>query len=366
MQTYQIISIIITSTYCLCIFSFIVGWANIKKHNNKIIKSPNTYISVVIALKNEAENIKNLTQSLKNQSLNSRHFEVIFINDHSTDNTFAETQKHTQNTDNMTVINLQKNKKGKKAALNFGIKKAKGKLIVSTDADCTHNPDWLSTILSFYLSEKPKMIVAPVIMNARNSFESMQSLDFFSLMLSGAAATGINQAIMCNGANLAFEKSAYYEFDNPHNDKYLSGDDVFLLLNLKKKYRKKIKFLKSKKAIVFTQAQKTFADFVSQRTRWASKSGGYNDFFIILISIIVLLINFNLLINFLLSFVINNSFTFFIFQFITKSIADFAFLFIGGSFFCNRSQLKYFFPVQISNMFLVTFFAFSGIFSSKK
>lgn len=363
---YQIINIIITASYFLLILSFIIGWLNIEKHKNKPVNYSALYVSVVIALKNEESNINSLMQSLNNQSFSKDYFEIILVNDHSRDSTLTMIKKHAEKFENMQVFELKNHMHGKKAALHYGISQSKGKLIVCTDADCTHHTNWLETIVNYYLNNKAKMIVAPVLMNSNNTFESIQSLDFFSLMTSGAAATGINQPIMCNGANLAFEKSAYQQINNPHNDKYISGDDVFLLLNFKKKHRKEIKFLKSTNAIVFTQAQKSFKSLMKQRIRWASKSSGYTDIFIILTSIIVLLVNLSLLINFILSWLSNSIFNIFIYQFIAKSLIDIVFLSVLSIFFNNIKQIIWFLPTQIANILMIPYLAFSGLFSSTK
>ena len=81
---------------------------------------------------------------------------------------------------------------------------------------------------------------------------------------------------MCNGANLAYEKSSFHEVGGFGNDNFSSGDDVFLLLKIKKRFgNKSVKFLKNENAFVYTEAKKNLMEFIHQRTRWASKNKGY-------------------------------------------------------------------------------------------
>ena len=121
------------------------------------------------------------------------------------------------------------------------------------------------------------LIIAPVLQVPSETFSKIQALDFSSLTSSAAASCNINKSILANGANLIYEKNTFLEFDNPLNDSINSGDDIFLMLNIKKKYPTEIQFLKSKDAVVKTKSEESFKNFISQRKRWASKSGNYKD-----------------------------------------------------------------------------------------
>jgi len=356
----------ITILYFILILSFLIGWIKIKTYQRGQFDPSGIYISLIIAAKNEKNNIPKLLNLLTKQTISESAFEIILVNDHSKDNTLQLANNLSLKIPHLKVLNLPDNKSGKKQAVKFGVKYSKGQLIVTTDADCLPNQFWLETLASFYLRFKPKLIIAPVLMQANNSFEKMQALDFFSLMASGAGASGIKQPIMCNGANLAFEKSAYNEFNDPHNHKFSSGDDVFLLLNMKKNYRKKILFIKSADAIVFTKAEKTLKHYVQQRIRWASKSSGYRDSAILTTSFLVLLINLSLLINLISCFFFPEFSYLFLVQLIAKSIIDFIFLFKTGNYFKKNKLLWYFIPTQLANIFLIPYFALAGIGKSVK
>lgn len=362
MNIYLLITGIITVIYILLIFNFISGWLKLKEHRKGRIDPSAIFTSIVIAAKNEEKNIHQLFKSLINQTIDSKSFEIIFINDNSSDNTFNIAQTYKKQLSNLIVLDLNK-ARGKKAAINYGIKHAKGELIITTDADCTHHKKWLEMVISFYTEEKPKMVIAPVIMHGNSFFEKIQSLDFFSLIASSAGAVGINQPIMCNAANMAFEKTIYDSLENPHNVKYTSGDDVFLMLKIKKFSLNHIKFIKAREAVCLTKAKSTFKGFINQRIRWVSKSKGYKDPFLILTSITVLLINLSILLNFLFFIFGKLSFGCFIGQFSLKSIIDLIFLFLTSSFFKQKELLIYFIPTQIFNLVIVPFLSIAGLLS---
>jgi cellulose synthase/poly-beta-1,6-N-acetylglucosamine synthase-like glycosyltransferase len=133
-----------------------------------------------------------------------------------------------------------------------------------------------------------------------NFFQKAQTLEFISLIGSGAGAIGLKHPIMCNGANLAYEKSVFKE--KMLEKKFVSGEDVFLLHNLKKEYRDEILFLKNKDAIVQTNCLNNAKEFLNQRIRWQSKSKSYFDRDSIIVSLIVFFANSILLLNIFLAF----------------------------------------------------------------
>lgn len=365
MIAYLAFTFIIIVSYGTIILLFSIGWSKIKDFKEGQHVPPNIFISLVVAAKNEEKNIPQLLGSLNAQTLDKNKFEIILVNDNSNDKTLELAESYKTELSNLKVIN-QVDKKGKKQAVQLGIKKSKGELIVTSDADCTHHPKWLETIVAYYNTHKPKLIIAPVLMKTNNVFEKMQSLDFFSLVASGAGASGIQQAIMCNGANLAFEKDAYLSFNDPHNTSFSSGDDVFLLLKIKKENPSGIHFLRSKKATVITKPEKTFAQFIRQRQRWASKSTGYKDAAIITVSIVVLLANLFLLTSFVIGLIWSKLLLLFLTQLAIKSIVDFIFLFKVGNYFKTNRLLLYFLPTQLANIFLVPILAFLGVFGRAK
>ncbi len=351
--------------YSVLMYVLITGWHKLKTNEKDSTNPFHVSISVIIAARNEEENIAKLLHLIANQTYSKKLFELIVVDDASEDNTSVIIQSFCQKYENFKSVSF-KNHKGKKTAIDFAVKNAQGKLIVQTDADCIPNPGWLADIAAYYKKNPAQMIIAPVLMNYTNHFEAMQSLDFIALMASGMAAAGFGKPIMNNAANLIFEKQAYLNLKNPNRKKIPSGDDVFFLLNLKNTKNAQINVLKSINSVVYTKAQKTFKAFINQRKRWASKSKHYNNSDIIFTAITVFLMNFSLLISLILSFSSSQISYIFLFLFLYKSIWDYVFLNKLTAFFNKKELLKYFFSVQIVNIFLIPYFAFSGLFFSGK
>src|SRR5687767_7928834 len=123
------------------------------------------FISVIIPIRNEQSNLKTLTDSLKQQAYPSSRFEVIIVDDHSTDDSWNILQAISSAPIRIRSIKLADEISGKaqikahkKLAIEKGIDLAEGELIVTTDADCVFDPKWLSYIVSYYQMTKAKFI----------------------------------------------------------------------------------------------------------------------------------------------------------------------------------------------------------------
>jgi poly-beta-1,6-N-acetyl-D-glucosamine synthase len=254
-------------------------------------KLPPTKISVIIPARNEESNIGFLLTALQQQTYPKELFEVIVIDDHSEDRT-AEIVK--QFTD-VKLLRLQDDNINsyKKKAIETGIAIATGELIVTTDADCLPSENWLQTIASFKEEKQAVFIAAPVVINCNSSLvQIFQAMDFMVLQGITAAAVYKKKLTMCNGANLAYEKKAFYEVNGfAGADHIASGDDMLLMYKIWKKYPGNVHYLKSKQVIVSTQPVTTWKAFFYQRIRWASKAKQYDDKRILPVLILVYLFN---------------------------------------------------------------------------
>ncbi|HEY0743756.1 MAG TPA: glycosyltransferase [Chryseosolibacter sp.] len=259
-------SIILTS-YCILLLMLQIGWHK-AIHQREVSKSAfYPFISVLIPVRNERERIANVLIALSKQQYNN--FEVIVINDHSSDDTVDVAKKNSFA--NVSVITS--NGRGKKAALDAGIKIAKGELIATTDADCIMDEHWLESIRKAFANEKTVFAFGAVAIDARGGFFSrVQSVEFASLVGSGAATSALGFPTMCNGANLAYRKEVYESVNGYEGNTHIaSGDDEFLMRKIIRTHPHGVTFIPFTSACVTTCAQQSLSDFLSQRMRWASK-----------------------------------------------------------------------------------------------
>ena len=353
--------------YSILISYYKIGWKRSKKLNsNKYFPK----ISLVVSFRNEESNISQIVQSLKNQQYPRNQLEIIFINDHSTDNTLNLLEEQQKTWDRIRVINLHSGEIGKKKAIEKAVCESKGDIIITTDADCSFNQKWIKTIAEYFDNHNIKLVAGPVVFEyKKNIFHKLQSLEFLSLIGSGAGAIGINRAIFANGANLAYRKEIFQELNPFKENQSPSGDDVFLLHEVKKKYPKGIYFAKNQKAIVTTKPKESLASFINQRKRWAGKSVFYRDFDSILVSILILFINLIILSLFIISIFFPLYLTLLVCLILYKSFFDIILLYPVLSFFKRKDLLKFIFPFQFIYpiyIVLVSLFSLNNSFEWKK
>ena len=294
---FTLISVIVFFGYVLLITAITIGWLRLKvfKRTDSL---PKVKVSVIVAARNEMRNIEILLNCLLAQDYPSHLFEIIIVDDHSTDSSSSLVEEFItkkNESQNLKLISLKdKDKTGKKAAIDRGIQESWGELIVITDADCTSGSHWISTISSYFTENQPEMILGPVYMTHNGSFfGKLQSLEFVSLLSSASGSCGAGFPILANGANIAFTRHAYESCEGfSGNLQFPSGDDMFLMMSIKKKFgAKAIRFLRSEEAIVCTPATLGLKPFIHQRLRWVSKSRGYRDSILIMTSILVFFTN---------------------------------------------------------------------------
>jgi cellulose synthase/poly-beta-1,6-N-acetylglucosamine synthase-like glycosyltransferase len=305
---------------------------------------PATFISVIVAARNEEQNIKTLLDSLYGQGYPKTLYEVIIINDHSTDKTWQLLQEARYPDMQLVVLQQEEAHTGKKKAIATGIAKATGTLIVTTDADCSFGTHWLESIGSFYESSQAKFIAAPVkIAVGRSLLGIFQSLDFITLQGITGASVHRRFHSMCNGANLAYEKKAFEEVNGFEGiDNIPSGDDMLLMHKIYRQYPEQVFYLKAKEAIVTTAPAATWKAFFHQRIRWASKADSYDDKRIFWVLLLVYLVNSCFLVAAVAACWQNVWMFFLLLLLLAKVLIEFPFVHSVAIFFEQRSLMLYF------------------------
>lgn len=289
-----LIVLIITLAYVLTIFLISYGWLKtgfIKTGKN----NPNIKVSIIIAARNEEKNILRCLESLIAQDYPRAMVEILVVDDHSEDLTkrIVADVYNNHNDFKLSLLSLT-HLSGKKAAIQLAMEQATGTLILCTDADCSHPKTWVSGMVGCFENKSAVFISGPVILDSNRSFFGyFQEIEFMSLVASGAGAMGVNTPIMCNGANLGFSAEAYRWLSiNAMKQEISSGDDVFLMLSMKKTFGPgRIAFVKNPDALVLSDAPATFPELIRQRLRWVSKSRVYRDPALIFSAIAVFLMN---------------------------------------------------------------------------
>lgn len=366
------ISAILFTIYGSLITYYRQNWLNCKEYFAENEVNNHVFLSIIIPARNEEKNIGACIQSILAQTYPSHLFEVIVIDDFSEDDTIRAALN--SEADNVKVIALKDviADRGinsyKKKAIEIGISHAKGELIITTDADCIVPLRWLETISSFYNRYNPVFICAPVAFNSKKNFLSIfQSLDFMTLQGITGATVNTQFHSMCNGANLAYEKKAFYDVGGFTGiDTLASGDDMLLMHKISQKFPGRILYLKSPDAIVTTEAMPTIKDFINQRIRWASKTSSYSDKKIIAVLFIVYILNVWMLFLVAKGFFKHSMFSVFFLLMLAKVLIELFFLYPVAFFFKSKNLLWWFLLAEPFHILYTIIAGWLGTFGSYK
>ncbi|WBO85487.1 glycosyltransferase [Hymenobacter yonginensis] len=255
--------------------------------------------SVLIAARNEANNLPHLLQDLASQTLPLAEFEVIIVDDHSTDATAALLTAAAGSSPLLLrpvqLAALPGAGVGKKAAIQVALAQAHAPWVVCTDADCRVGPDWLRSYAALLAEAGPEVrfVSGPVLLTGASTWlQQLSGLEFAGLVGTGGAGIAADTPTMCNGANLAYRPEAFAAVQGFAGNEHLpSGDDEFLLHKLHAAFPGSIRFLKHPAAIVRTAGPATLAALLQQRVRWASKWRHYRHAPSQQLAVLVLLAN---------------------------------------------------------------------------
>ncbi|NRA93221.1 MAG: glycosyltransferase [Psychroserpens sp.] len=353
----------------MLIGALIVGFDRIKETELEDIV-PKTRFSVVIPFRNESKHLNGLLKSILNLAYPRPHFEIIFVNDASEDNSVQLIEAHLRSSNiDFQIINLKsKSTSPKKEAITQAIAVSKNDWIITTDADCFLPRFWLDSYDHFIQRNESLCISGPVTyFNVDSFLKRFQLLDFLSLQGATIGGFGLKHPFLCNGANFAYRKSLFQDMNGYEgNSQITSGDDVFFLQKVRKTHHSGIHYLKNRKAVVRTMAQPDLKSLISQRIRWAAKASGYESLFAKTTAIIVFLMSGFLVCSPVLTAAGFLSPKSLLYMILIKIGIDFLLVFKTSRFFEQESLLASFVLSAFCYPFFAVYVAFLSIFKGFK
>lgn len=255
------------------IFFFIGLIKEYKKKFRVVIKDEILSVSIVIPARNEEKNIFGCIESIMANKYPAEKFEVIVVNDRSTDNTGTILKTLQSKYSNLLVHTItedtvHRNLKGKPGALQVGIETAKGEIIMMTDADCTVSENWIDSVARCFFDENVGLTAAVTHIIPGNLFEIAQAVYWVYMHTMACAGIGLNQPLGCFGNNLSVRRSDYDMLGGFENIKFSMTEDLALQQAIFNNKRK-IRYLISSDSSVVTLPCSTFKEYLKQQHRWA-------------------------------------------------------------------------------------------------
>lgn len=362
--------VVILLIYTAFIIQLILGFNKVKTFESTDLP-PKTAFTIIVPFRNEETNLPKLLASLSQIHYPIHLIQIVMIDDFSNDNSvrvYNQWRMANQSFDTTLLENMLLSNSPKKDALTRAIPIAKHDWIITTDADCVVNKNWLVTLDNYIQKNKVEMIVGTVLYKTKNNwFHHFQQLDLMSLQGTTIGSFGIGKPFMCNGANFGYTKKLFNEIGGfgGINDE-ASGDDVLLLQKAVNANIEKVHYLKNNDFIVTTKPENDLLKLFMQRVRWASKTSSYSSTYAKLLAVIVLLMNISLVVGFCFTICGNIDWLFLII-FLAKYLVDYILLYKSNSYVRNG---KFFVPIASSIIYplfssLVGIYSLFGSFSWK-
>lgn len=308
-------------------------------------------VSVIIAARNEETHIATCLRALLNQTYPNAKRQFIVVDDRSEDRTADIVRSFSERYKNILLLQIKDRKAGiapKKRALDSGIRRATGEIIMTTDADCQPGRFWIAEMVKFFEPDVG-MIAGFCPYHSPKApapfWKRILSLDYFAMASVAAASAGLNVPISCCGGNLAYRKKVYDQIGGfKAIANWVSGDDDFFLEEVRERTNWKIHYAVLDKTFVPTASPENFSDFFQQRLRYASKGRHYKPPVTLALSAVFLM---NLFIVAGIPFLVNpNVLAFWSLGILIKGLAEYTFL--------KRSSRTFRLPFQ-RGPFLFTF-----------
>ncbi len=234
-------------------------------------------VSIIIAAHNEVENLKKLIPVLLKQ--NYSLFELIIVNDRSSDGTYDYLLEISQNNlplQVLTVSDLPLHLNGKKFALTLGIKAAKYDQILLTDADCQPNSEqWISAFANAW-KEKTSFVLG--YSNYKKQQGLLNYFIRFETILTGIqylGAAALGTPFMGVGRNLSYSKSLFLFKKGFNGFQDLTGGDDDIFVN---KYANSAntEIILSSNSLITSYPKTSISTFIIQKTRHLSVGKHYS------------------------------------------------------------------------------------------
>lgn len=371
---FTVIVLISGFIYISYVENFRSGLVRLKNRMPELKNENLPKVTVIIPARNEEKYISDTLNSVMNQNYPKSLFDVIAVDDRSTDGTGNIMESKAGIYSNLSVIRIKevsKNISPKKNAILTAVRSTDSEIIITTDGDCIHDPNWIRSLVAPVMGNKNENvgIVAGLSVFEKEYtgvfeeiWQNMQNIDYISHSLIAAGSIGNSRAFTANGSNFLAKRALYEKEGNSFKGELASGDDFFMIQAARESdYR--LRFVFNRESIVRTRPVDDLKGLVEQRARWASKAT-YSSDFVLYFGINTFVFYTGLLTAFIMTLSGFYSVKIFIILFLMKFVPETLLLAYGFGKFGLDLKLRYYIPLQIFhvpfNIFVILKSKFTG------
>lgn len=352
----------LTAIYSLLFLFFIIGL--VRTHRYKGPKATPS-VSVVVPMRNEEEFAQRTLEALVKQDY-AGEWEVICVDDRSTDSTREILEKFAENHPRFRVLSLSSDlpqiASPKKRALESAFKIAKYDVLLTMDADCIPRESWI-TAMAGRFTDGISIVQGPKQNNGSRTLPHLyQKLETLAYTAMEAAGFSLGHPLVASAACLAYKKELFFAaggFGDLVN--LSSGDDDMLIHKMMKIPDTKICYNLDKDAVIETAPVHTWKQLFNQRARWSSNGTSYESkSYILLLTLIYTYFIWMFISPWCVAF-LDFPWQWCVYSILPKVIVDFIFLSIAAFKLHAKRQLLAFIPTELIQIPMIVFCVPAGI-----
>lgn len=288
MSGFELVILTFVALYCLQSMVLYVGSGRLNYEKTDCLIDA----TVLVALRDEAATVAECIESLLSQDYPRHKFNILLINDRSTDRTPQIIHEYAGKHENITVLEIEQRLEGmsgKASAIAQAMDIVTTDLILITDGDSVVPVNWVKTHASYYRDDVG-MVGGFTLLDRKTQkvslFSKIQSLDWLYLLSIGSGAIGIGRPLSILGNNMSYRKQAYDSVGGYRNMGFTIIEDFALMRQLVHKTEWQVRYPADKEMLVISRAMPDFAAFYEQRKRWSAggKEVGWYGKFLMLVS----------------------------------------------------------------------------------
>ncbi|MFM8770922.1 MAG: glycosyltransferase [Candidatus Kapaibacterium sp.] len=229
-------------------------------------------VSVVVPARNEEQNIAACAASLLASDYPHDKLEILIVDDRSSDTTGALIDSIAQQNPCVDALHRSEqdavdNLRGKPGALQYGIERATGEIILLTDADCRVQPHWIRTMTEPFRDERVGMVCSFTTVRRGNLFALLQDIEWLYTSSMAQSANANRQPLGCFGNNMAVRTSAFHAIGGYRAISFSVTEDLALLQAMGRRGLR-VGFICDPTSRVETQPCLTLTEYLRQKQRW--------------------------------------------------------------------------------------------------
>lgn len=234
-------------------------------------------VSVVLPAHNEQDKLPSTLASLEQQAYGGQ-LEFLIVDDRSTDGTRSIIQEYAAKDSRFKLVCVEQASRKlapKVNAVNHGIMRSNGHIIIATDADCLYHPEWVTAMVSHF-EDDVAMVVGYVSTSlkgqAKTLLQRFESVDWFTLMLVSRSLTRFGMKFASSANNMAYRREAFDRVGGfGAAGRAPSGDEDLLTQRIGRLPGARMVFAEDERARVLTRGVPSTRVLLRQRRRWVSR-----------------------------------------------------------------------------------------------